>query len=158
MLLGKNHRVIKIDMMKGPESITIDSSITNTQCRVLESEILEKSGPSTGSKICDRLICRSMSLRPVENQPSENGCVGRGEVNFIILATIIITSGLPCLRVCRGSRLVGGISGRSTATTMRPSGLTTLHHISGSSLALGSGTRRSFFMNFLIIIGVRFNN
>jgi hypothetical protein len=42
MLLGKNHKVIKIDMMKGPEPITIDPSITNTQCRVLESELLEK--------------------------------------------------------------------------------------------------------------------
>jgi hypothetical protein len=158
MLLGKNHRVIKIDMMKGPKPITIDPSITNTQCRVLESEILEKSGPSAGSKIYDRLICRSTSLHPVENQSSENGCVGRGEVNFIILATIIITGGLPCLRVCRGLRPVGGIPARSTASTMRPGGLTTLHYIFGSSPAFGSGTRGSFFMNFLIIIGVRFNN
>jgi hypothetical protein len=91
MFFGKNHRVIKINMLKGPEPITIDPSITNTQCRVLESDVLEKSGPSAGSKICDRLIRRSTSLRPVEYQPSDNGRVGRGEVNLIILATIIIT-------------------------------------------------------------------
>jgi hypothetical protein len=84
MLLGKNHRIVKINMLEGPEPITIDPSITNTQCRVLELDVLEKGGPSAGSEICDRLICRSMSLRPVKNQPPDNGCVGRGEVNFII--------------------------------------------------------------------------
>jgi hypothetical protein len=29
MLLGENHRIIKIDMLEGPEPITIDPSITN---------------------------------------------------------------------------------------------------------------------------------
>jgi hypothetical protein len=81
MFLGKNHRVVKIHMLKGPEPITIDPSITNTQCRVLESDVLEKSGPSAGSKISDRLIRRLTSLRPVENQPSDSGSIGRGEVN-----------------------------------------------------------------------------
>jgi hypothetical protein len=158
MLLGKNHRVIKINMLKGPEPITIDPSITNTQCRVLKSDVLEKSRPSAGSKICDGLIRRSTSHHPVEYQPSDNRSVGRGEVNLIILAIIIITGGLPCLRVCRGSRPVGWIPGRSTATTMRPRGLTTLHYVPGSSPVLGFGTWGSFFLNLLIIVGVGFNN
>jgi hypothetical protein len=122
MLLGKNHRVIKINMPKGPEPITIDPSITNTQCRVMESDVLEKSWPSTGSKICDGLIRRSTSLRPVEYQPSDNGSVGRGEVNLIILATIIITCWLPCLWICRGSRPTRRIPGRPTTSSMRPRG------------------------------------
>jgi hypothetical protein len=158
MLLGKNHRVVKIHMLKGPEPIAIDPSITNTQCRVLESDVLEKSGPSAGSKICDRLISRPTSLRPVENQPSDNGSVSRGEINLIILATIIITCWLPSLWICRGSRPTGRIPGHPTASSMRPRGLTTLHYVPGSSPALGSGTRGSFFMNLLIIIEVGFNN
>jgi hypothetical protein len=70
----------------------------------------------------------------VENQPPDNGSVGRGEVNFIILATIIITCWLPCLWICRGSRPTGGIPGHPTVSSMRPRGLTTLHYVSGSSL------------------------
>jgi hypothetical protein len=120
MFLGKNHRVVKIHMLKGPKPITIDPSITNTQCRVLESDVLEKSGPSAGSKISDRLIGRSTSLRPMENQPSDSGSVGRGEVNLIILATIIITCWLPCLWICRGWGPTGGIQGRPTVSSMRP--------------------------------------
>jgi hypothetical protein len=158
MFLGKNHRVVKIHMLKGPEPITIDPSITNTQCRVLESDVLEKSGPSAGSKISDRLIGRSTSHCPVEYQPSDNRSVGRGEVNLIILATIIITCWLPSLWICRGSRPTGRIPGRPTASTMRPRGLTTLHYVLRSSPALGSGTRGSFFLNLLIIVGVGFNN
>jgi hypothetical protein len=30
LLLGKNHRIIEVNMLKGPETITIDPDITNT--------------------------------------------------------------------------------------------------------------------------------
>jgi hypothetical protein len=115
-------------MLKGPEPITIDPSITNTQRRVLESDVLEKSGPSAGSKICDRLICRSTSLCPVKNQPPNNGCVGRGEVNFIILHPCLhhhhLLAPMPVdlLRV-ETDRKDSGPSDREHHETLRP------HHL-----------------------------
>jgi hypothetical protein len=75
MLLGKNHIIIKINMLEGPEPITIDPNITNTQCRILEADVLEKGRPSAGSEIYDWLIGRSTGLRPVKNQPRIMGAL-----------------------------------------------------------------------------------
>jgi hypothetical protein len=36
-----------------------------------------------------------MGLCPVKNQPPDNGCVGRREINFIIFAFVIIACCLP---------------------------------------------------------------
>jgi hypothetical protein len=158
MFLGKNYRVIEIDMMKSPEPIPINPGITNAQCRILKADVLEKCRTPAGSKIRNWLIARTTGLRPMEDQPSDNRSVGRGKVNLIILSTIIITCRLPSLWICHGSGPTGGIPGRPAASSMRPGGLTTLHYVPRSSPALGSRARGSFFMNLLFVRRVGFNN
>jgi hypothetical protein len=78
MFLGEDHRIVKIHMMKRPKTVPINPGITNAQCRILETEILKESRTSTGSEISYWLIASTPSLRPVEDQPSNNRGVGRG--------------------------------------------------------------------------------
>jgi hypothetical protein len=145
-------------MLESPEPVPINPGITNAQCRILKADVLEECRTPAGSKIRNWRIARTTSLRPVENQPSNNRSVGRGKVNLIIFSTIIITCRFPCLWICLGSGPTGGILGRPTASSMRPGGLTTLHYVPRSLPALGSGAQGSFFMNLLFIGRVGFNN
>jgi hypothetical protein len=66
VLLGKNHRIIEINMLEGPEMITIDPDIMNSECRILEAHVLEKGIPSAGSEINDLLVGRATGLRSVK--------------------------------------------------------------------------------------------
>jgi hypothetical protein len=145
-------------MMKRPKAVPINPGITNAQCRILETEILKESRTSTSSEISYWLIASTPSLRPVEDQPSNNRGVGRGKINFIILPTFIITRSLPRLRICRGSGPTGRIPGCPTASSLRPGGLTTLHDVAASSPTLGSRAWGSISMYFLVVRGVRFNH
>ena len=67
VLLGKNHRIIEINMLEGPEMITIDPDIMNSECRILEAHVLKKGRPSAGSEINDLLIGGTMGLRSVKH-------------------------------------------------------------------------------------------
>ena len=145
-------------MLERPKTVPINPGITNAQCRILETEILKESRTSTGSEISYWLIASTPSLRPVEDQPSNNRGVGRGKINFIILPAFIITRSLPRLRICRGSGPTGRIPGCPTASSLRPGGLTTLHDVATSSPTLGSGAWGSISMNLLVVRGVGFNH
>jgi hypothetical protein len=145
-------------MLERPKTVPINPGITNAQCRILETEILKESRTSTGSEISHWLIASTPSLRPVEDQPSNNRGVGRGKINFIIFPALIITCCFPRLRITRGSGPTGGIPGCPTASSLRPGGLTTLHDIATSSPTLGSGAWGSISMNLLVVRGVGFNH
>jgi hypothetical protein len=138
--------------------VPINPGITNAQCRILETDVLKESRTSAGSEVSNWLIASTPSLRPVEDQPSNDRGVGRGEINPIIFPALIITCCFPSLRICRGSGPTGGIPGCPTTSSLRPGGLTTLHDIATSSPTLGSGTWGSISMNLLVVRGVGFNH
>ena len=158
MLLGENDGIIEIHVVKCPKAISIDPGIANTQYRILETKILEKSRASTGSEVSDWLIASTSSLCPVEDQTANHRCVGLGKINFIVLPAIIITCRLPCLRIRRRSRPTERIPGCPTASTLRPGGLSTRHDIAASAPSLGSRARWSISVDFLVIRGVGFNH
>ena len=145
-------------MLERPKTVPINPGITNAQCRILVTDILKESRTSAGSGISHWLIASTPSLRPVEDQPSNNRGVGRGKINFIIFPALIITCCFPSLVICRGSGSTGGIPGRPTASSLRPGGLTTLHDVATSSPTLGSGAWGSISMNLLVVKGVGFNH
>jgi hypothetical protein len=145
-------------MMESPETVPINPGITNAQCRILETDVLKKSRTSAGSEISNWLIASTTSLRPVEDQTSNNRDVGRGKINLIIFPTFIITCCFPSLGICRGSGPTGWIPGRPTTSSLRPGGLTTLHDIARSSPKFGSGAWGSISMNLLVVRGVGFNH
>jgi hypothetical protein len=145
-------------MLEGPKTVPINPGITNAQCRILETDVLQKSRTPASSKISHWLIASATGLRPVEDQSSNNRGVGRGKINLIIFPTLIITFCFPSLRICRGLGPTGGIPGCPTASSLRPGGLTALHDVARSLPTFGSGTWGSISMNLLFVRGVRFNN
>jgi hypothetical protein len=59
-------QIIEINMLEGPEMITIDPDIMNSECRILEAHVLEKGIPFAGSEINDLLVGRATGLRSVK--------------------------------------------------------------------------------------------
>jgi hypothetical protein len=145
-------------MLERPKTVPINPGITNAQCRILETDVLQKSRTPASSKISHWLIASATGLRPVEDQTSNNRGMGRGKINLIIFPTFIITCCFPSLGICRGSGLTGWIPCRPTASSLRPGGLTTLHDVARSSPTFGSGAWGSISMNLLVVRGVGFNH